>query len=86
MTATPGEILELVNAERAKSGCPALKENAQLAKAAQPFAEDASKNNLDDHTGSDGSSPEQRIAAAGYVDSGVCISGTYVVQVFGPPA
>lgn len=66
VTATPGEILQLVNAERAKAGCPALKENAQLAKAAQTFADDAAKNNLTSHTGSDGSTVPQRIKDAGY--------------------
>ncbi|MFF7352831.1 MULTISPECIES: CAP domain-containing protein [Streptomyces] len=64
--ASPGEILQLVNAERAKANCPALHENAQLTKAAQTFADDASKNHLTSHTGSDGSSYTQRIKDAGY--------------------
>ncbi|PBC65452.1 hypothetical protein BKI49_03465 [Streptomyces sp. Tue6028] len=64
--ATPSEILDLVNAERAKANCPALKENAQLTKAAQVFADDASKNNLTNHTGSDGSTDAQRVKDAGY--------------------
>ncbi|WP_432172362.1 CAP domain-containing protein [Streptomyces sp. Tue6028] len=64
--ATPSEILDLVNAERAKANCPALKENAQLTKAAQVFADDASKNNLTTHTGSDGSTDAQRVKDAGY--------------------
>ncbi|MGW1892743.1 CAP domain-containing protein [Streptomyces sp. NPDC002004] len=64
--ATSGEILQLVNAERAKENCPALKENSQLQEAAQSFADDAYKNKLQNHTGSDGSSPENRIQKAGY--------------------
>lgn len=66
LQASPGEILQLVNAERAKANCPALHENGQLASAAKTFADDASKNNLTNHTGSDGSSPQQRIKEAGY--------------------
>ncbi|MFG2119859.1 CAP domain-containing protein [Streptomyces sp. NPDC048710] len=64
--ASPGEILQMVNAERAKANCPALQENGQLTKAAQTFADDASKNHLTNHTGSDGSSYSQRIKDAGY--------------------
>ncbi|WP_075031052.1 CAP domain-containing protein [Streptomyces mirabilis] len=63
---SPGEILQLVNAERAKANCPALHENAQLTHAAKVFADDADKNNITTHTGSDGSSPQQRIKDAGY--------------------
>ncbi|WP_405881684.1 CAP domain-containing protein [Streptomyces sp. NBC_01136] len=63
---TGGEILQLVNAERGKANCPALNENAQLTQAAKTFADDAEKNNLTNHTGSDGSSPQQRIKEAGY--------------------
>ncbi|MFJ8028147.1 CAP domain-containing protein [Streptomyces sp. NPDC096311] len=63
---SPGEILQLVNAERAKVNCPALHENAQLTHAAKVFADDADKNNITTHTGSDGSSPQQRIKDAGY--------------------
>jgi uncharacterized protein YkwD len=63
---SPGEILQLVNAERAKVNCPALHENAQLTHAAKVFADDAAKHNLTDHTGSDGSTPQTRIKEAGY--------------------
>ncbi|MEU7057802.1 CAP domain-containing protein [Streptomyces sp. NPDC046197] len=66
LQASPSEILQLVNSERAKANCPALKENAQLTKAAQTFADDASKHNLTNHTGSDGSTVQQRIKDAGY--------------------
>ncbi|MFF3136614.1 CAP domain-containing protein [Streptomyces mirabilis] len=63
---SPGEILQLVNAERAKANCPALHENAQLTHAAKIFADDAAKHNLTDHTGTDGSTPQTRIKEAGY--------------------
>ncbi|MGW1756769.1 CAP domain-containing protein [Streptomyces mirabilis] len=63
---SPGEVLQLVNAEREKANCPALHENAQLTQAAKVFAEDAAKNNLTDHTGTDGSTPQTRIKEAGY--------------------
>lgn len=63
---SPGEVLQLVNAEREKANCPALHENAQLTHAAKVFADDAAKNNLTDHTGSDGSTPQTRIKEAGY--------------------
>ncbi|MFK0020372.1 CAP domain-containing protein [Streptomyces sp. NPDC090798] len=63
---SPGEVLQLVNAERAKAGCPALHENPQLTHAAKVFADDADKHNITSHTGSDGSSPQQRIKDAGY--------------------
>ncbi|MCX4457730.1 CAP domain-containing protein [Streptomyces sp. NBC_01340] len=66
LQATPGEILQLVNAERAKADCPALHENAQLTQAAKVFADDADKNNITTHTGSDGSTYQQRIKEAGY--------------------
>ncbi|MFD9002045.1 CAP domain-containing protein [Streptomyces sp. NPDC059582] len=64
--ASAGEILTLVNEERKNAGCPALKSNPELTKAAQQHAEDMAKNNLTGHTGSDGSGTQQRIDKAGY--------------------
>lgn len=61
-----GEILSLVNAEREKAGCSALKSNPELNKIAQEHAEDMAKNNLTGHTGSDGSGVQQRIDKVGY--------------------
>ncbi|MFD8633418.1 CAP domain-containing protein [Streptomyces sp. NPDC059533] len=60
------EIVSLVNAERAKAGCQPLTVNAQLTQAAQGHAEDMAKNNLNGHTGSDGSNEEARLAKVGY--------------------
>ncbi|MGW2826193.1 CAP domain-containing protein [Streptomyces sp. NPDC001443] len=74
---TPGEILNLVNAERAKAGCPALRMNPLLQRIAQSHADDEERNNFSSHTGSDGSSMESRFAAVGYGYSlaGELISG-----------
>ncbi|MFE7262465.1 CAP domain-containing protein [Streptomyces sp. NPDC057592] len=59
-------VLKLVNRERRKVGCPPLKMNAELRKAAQAHSTDmASRENMS-HTGSDGSAPDDRIARAGY--------------------
>lgn len=64
--ASAGEILSLVNAERAKAGCEPLVANAKLTQAAQTHAEDMAKNNLTGHTGSDGSTVPQRFDKVGY--------------------
>jgi len=68
-------MLEEVNKIR-RSGCkcgeeimprvPELSWNVQLEKAAGRHAKDMSGNNLAGHTGSDGSSPDERITDAGY--------------------
>jgi uncharacterized protein YkwD len=56
----------LVNAERAKAGCPALTVDPALTKAAQEHSEDMAAHRNMSHTGSDGSSPADRITGAGY--------------------
>lgn len=72
------DILALVNAHRAAGATcgstnrPAvgpLSLHASLNAAAQAHATDMATNNFHDHTGSDGSSPFQRIAAAGFSGS-----------------
>ncbi|MFF1469291.1 CAP domain-containing protein [Streptomyces mirabilis] len=60
------EILSLVNDERAKAGCPALKENGKLTQAAQTHANDMAAHHLTGHTGSDGSNEETRLERVGY--------------------
>ena len=45
---------------------PPLAWNAQLAQAAQGHSQDMANNQFQSHTGSDGSSPQQRIQGAGY--------------------
>jgi uncharacterized protein YkwD len=60
-------IVQLVNAERAKAGCRPLTVNAELMKAAQAHSADMAAHQNMSHTGSDGSSPGDRITRAGYV-------------------
>ncbi|MGE5695929.1 MAG: CAP domain-containing protein [Candidatus Sericytochromatia bacterium] len=50
--------------------CPAVREDSRLTAAAQLHALDIIKNGVDGHVGSDGSSPQDRIAAAGYSQTG----------------
>ncbi|MER5184885.1 CAP domain-containing protein [Streptomyces sp. NPDC002896] len=59
-------IVELVNDERSKAGCSPLTLNATLTKAAQAHSEDMASHQNMSHTGSDGSSPGDRITSAGY--------------------
>ncbi|MFD8999383.1 CAP domain-containing protein [Streptomyces sp. NPDC059582] len=59
-------VVQLVNAERGKVGCPALTLNATLTKAAQAHSADMASHRNMSHTGSDGSDPGERITAAGY--------------------
>ncbi|MFF9201043.1 CAP domain-containing protein [Streptomyces sp. NPDC014986] len=59
-------VVELVNAERGKAGCSPVKVNATLTEAAQKHSEDMAASGNMSHTGSDGSSPGDRITRAGY--------------------
>ena len=59
-------IVELVNAERRKAGCSPVTLNATLVKAAQAHSADMAAHQNMSHTGSDGSSPGDRITRAGY--------------------
>ncbi|GHE01118.1 CAP domain-containing protein [Streptomyces alanosinicus] len=59
-------ILQLVNAERAKVGCHPLILNSVLTKAAQAHSADMAAHRNMSHTGSDGSSPGDRITRAGF--------------------
>ena len=60
------DIFNLTNSERANAGCPPLRLNAQLTQAAQGHAADMALNDFFSHTGSNGSSPWNRINATGY--------------------
>ncbi|MGZ6317236.1 MAG: NBR1-Ig-like domain-containing protein [Anaerolineales bacterium] len=62
----PGEIANLINQARAGAGLPALTVNAQLTSAAQAHSIDMACFGFYGHNGSDGSTIQQRIAAAGY--------------------
>ena len=65
-TTDADRILQLVNAERASQGLSSLTRNAQLDAAALAHATDMRNNNFFAHTGSDGSSPSDRVTTAGY--------------------
>jgi uncharacterized protein YkwD len=73
------ELLTAVNRERAAGAVcgttsmppvRALTWNSKLAQAAQRHSDDMARNGFASHTGSDGSTPGDRIAAAGYARSG----------------
>ena len=59
-------VLTAINAYRAQSGLPPYTMNQELVRAAQSHAADMACNQLFYHNGSDGSTPETRVAAAGY--------------------
>jgi len=60
------EIAMLINNARTQNGLSALSVNAQLALAAQNHSIDMACHGLLSHTGSDSSSVQERVAAAGY--------------------
>lgn len=62
----PGEIAKLINQARAQNGLPALTVNTQLAAAAQGHSIDMACFSLLSHTGTNGSTPYQRVTASGY--------------------
>ncbi|MEU6865133.1 sigma-70 family RNA polymerase sigma factor [Streptomyces sp. NPDC046876] len=61
-----GQVIALVNAERAKAGCGPLKEDSQLRAAAQGHSDDMAARNFFSHTNPDGADPGKRTTAAGY--------------------
>jgi uncharacterized protein YkwD len=60
------EVIRLVNVERAKVGCTALKANSALTEAAQAHASDMLANNYFSHDSQNGTNPFDRMTAAGY--------------------
>ncbi|GAT80161.1 hypothetical protein STXM2123_863 [Streptomyces sp. F-3] len=66
MSDAAARIVELVNSERAKAGCSPVKPNAALTEAARAHSEDMAAHRNMSHTGSDGSSPGDRLTRAGY--------------------
>ncbi|MFE2878188.1 sigma-70 family RNA polymerase sigma factor [Streptomyces roseus] len=61
-----GQVIALVNSERAAAGCGPLKEDPQLRNAAQGHSDDMAARNFFDHTNPDGADPGKRTTAAGY--------------------
>ena len=65
-SAFEAQVFNLINAERAKKGIAPLTRNTKLDAAALRHSKDMACNNFVDHTGSDGSSPWERMEQAGY--------------------
>jgi uncharacterized protein YkwD len=65
------ETITAINTYRAQNGRPAYTINPLLAQAAQRHANDIACNHLFVHTGSDGSTPQTRVAATGYIASSI---------------
>jgi uncharacterized protein YkwD len=59
-------VLNQINATRAASGCGPVAANPQLTASAARQADDMLEHGVQGHTGSDGSSPAQRVKDAGY--------------------
>ncbi|MEU7619752.1 CAP domain-containing protein [Micromonospora rifamycinica] len=60
------QVVDLVNAERAKAGCAAVTVDEKLTLAAQRHSQDQADHKTMTHTGSDGSDAGQRLDRAGY--------------------
>lgn len=60
------QVLDIVNRERGQAGLSPLRLQSQLTAAAQEHSNDMARNNFLNHTGSDGSSPFDRIKRHGY--------------------
>ncbi|MFJ3903910.1 CAP domain-containing protein [Streptomyces sp. NPDC090025] len=60
------QVVNLVNAERRKGGCPALRADGRLRSAAQRHADDMAARDYYAHAGRDGRDAGDRITAAGY--------------------
>jgi len=62
----PSQVVEEVNRRRAAEGLPAFQMETRLMRAAQKHSDDMAANNFLSHTGSDGSSPWDRIKRENY--------------------
>ena len=60
------EVARITNTERARAGCPALRVDARLTRAAQLHSDDMSANGYFSHTSRDGRSFADRIRAQGF--------------------
>lgn len=60
------QVVALVNEERVQAGCPALATDARLTEAAVGHSADMAVNDFFSHTGSDGSTPAERVEEQGY--------------------
>jgi uncharacterized protein YkwD len=73
------EVINAVNAYRARNGLPAYTVNARLAEAAQRHAVDIACHKLYVHTGTDNSTPRSRVTDTGYAARSVSenVNGNY---------
>ena len=60
------QVLQLVNQQRAAAGCGALRSDSRLVAAARGHSQDMAVHHYFSHTGLDGSTFVDRVAAAGY--------------------
>lgn len=60
------QVLTLTNAQRAAAGCPALVMNSTLSGVARSHSQDMAAKGYFDHNSLDGTTPAQRLTAAGY--------------------
>ena len=65
-TAAERKVVKLVNKQRAKAGCTALRTDRRLRKAAYLHSRDMGVHHYFDHTSKDGRTPWDRIKAQGY--------------------
>ncbi len=65
------DAIAAINAYRAQNNLPAYTVNTLLVRAAQRHANDMACNNFFTHTGTDGSTPQTRVADTGYAASSV---------------
>ncbi|MFE4594239.1 CAP domain-containing protein [Streptomyces laurentii] len=68
--AAEAEVVRLVNVERAKVGCSAVRSNTDLASLAGALSADMAARNFFDHTDPDGATPWARAAKAGVTGLG----------------
>lgn len=61
------QVLDLVNAERAKHGCPPLQIDAKLERAAERQSQEMATQDFVSHTDPDGTTPGQRVHDTGYI-------------------
>lgn len=83
LNAFEAEVIDLVNEERLKVGCPGLNANPHLRQAAFLHSQDMGDNGFFSHTGSNGSNFVQRAQQAGY---GGSPRGENIAAGYGSPA
>jgi uncharacterized protein YkwD len=70
ITTMEDEVTSLINRERSKAGCGAVKIDERMRAAGRAHSADMAKNNYFSHTGRDGSSFVDRLSRAGYPKEG----------------